>query len=114
MIVASIPENMLRLSAKSAGMRRANNGQTAQLAVYARRAAHFVGCHHGQPVSRSQADMLRHVVFVTMTTVIGRGYINNVINRTRNLHGLGEVRKTWGQGINALLAEPPFLHAGQQ
>jgi hypothetical protein len=43
-----------------------------------------------------------------------RGHIASLIGITRQRRGLAEVRRTWGAGLRALLAEPHhILHGGQ-
>jgi len=41
-----------------------------------------------------------------------RGHIAELMERTRLLHGLAEVKRTWHQGIRALLREPRYVLSG--
>jgi hypothetical protein len=41
-----------------------------------------------------------------------RGHIGRLIERTRRVHGLAEINRTWRTGLRALLAEPRHVLRG--
>lgn len=65
---------------------------------------------YADPESRERAQRfgMSRARFMPMD----RGHIAGLIERTRWMHGLAEVRKTWRTGIRALLAESRYSLKG--
>lgn len=111
---ATVTLDQLRLVMASAKLRRYTHGRTCLLAALT--AGHTVlpvDCHRGpvRPSTREQAQRLGH--YRAHVAPMARGHMAALITRTRLLHGLPEVRRTWGAGLRTLLAEPPHtLHGG--
>ena len=111
-----IPLPAVELSLMTAKMRRNNQGRTALLAAFTPQPAVNVDCHRGTaPSAATLAHAKQEGVRVEQAALMERGHIAQVIQRTRNLHGLAEVRKTFGAGLKELASEHRFfLHAAQK
>lgn len=92
-------------------MRRANGGRTCQMAVLTAGPVLRADCSTFQRLLRRE-DVLRYGSLKTHCTPLDRGHMAELVLRTRLFHGLAEVRKTWGTGIKALLAEPRYVLNG--
>ena len=116
MTCPTIPLPALELALMTAKPRRYNQGRTALLAAYTPRPAVNVDCHRGTaPSAATLAHAKRGGMRMEQAALMERGHIAQAIQRTRNLHGLAEVRKTFGAGLKELAREHRFLlHAGNQ
>ena len=92
-------------------MRRSNGGRTCQLAVLTAGPVLHADCSHRNR-QRRREDVLLYGSLKTQVTPLDRGHMADLVLRTRVFHGLAEVRKTWGVGIKALLAEPRYVLNG--
>lgn len=101
----------LKFALASYRLRRYTGGQTCQLAVLTAGPVLQADCSHRNRIYRRE-DVQRHGKFKSIVTPLDRGHMAEVVMRTRWQHGLAEVRKTWGVGIKALLAEPRFVLNG--
>ena len=112
----TIPLKAVELALMTAKMRRNNQGRTALLAAYTPRLVAGVDCHQGiAPSAATLAHAKQEGMRVEQAAFMERGHIHKVIERTRNLHGLPEVRKTFGAGLKELANEHRFfLHAAQR
>ena len=112
----TIPLKAVELALMTAKMRRNNQGRTALLAAYTPRLVAGVDCHQGiAPSAATLAHAKQEGMRVEHAALMERGHIHKVIERTRNLHGLPEVRKTFGAGLKELASEHRFfLHAAQK
>ena len=112
----TIPLKAVELALMTAKMRRNNQGRTALLAAYTPRMAADLDCHRGTaPSAATLAHAKQEGMRVEQAAFMERGHIHKVIERTRNLHGLPEVRKTFGAGLKELAREHRFfLHAAQR
>ena len=112
----TIPLKAVELALMTAKMRRNNQGRTALLAAYTPRMAADLDCHRGTaPSAATLAHAKQEGMRVEQAAFMERGHIHKVIERTRNLHGLPEVRKTFGAGLKELANEHRFfLHAAQR
>jgi len=114
--VHTIPLHALELVLMAAKMRRRNQGGTALLAAYTPRPTMNLDCHKGTTPSTAKLAHAKGAGSMPGMPValMGRGHIAQVIQRTRDLHGLDEVRKTFGAGLKELEREHRFfLHAGK-
>ena len=111
-----IPLPAVELAALSAKLRRRTHWGTALIAAYTPRPAVNVDCHRGTtPSAATLAHAKQEGMRVEHAALMERGHIHKVIERTRNLHGLPEVRKTFGAGLKELAREHRFfLHAAQR
>lgn len=102
----------LELALVSAKMRHNNLGRTCLLAAMTEQPAIEVDCHKRNvrlaDIDRARQHGLRRSFCQPMT----RGHIATLIERVRWQRGLPEIRKTWGTGIRALLAEPKYVLNG--
>ena len=112
----AIPLKAVELALMTAKLRRYNQGRTALLAAYTSRPAVNVDCHRGTaPSAATLAHAKRGGMRMEQAALMERGHIAQAIQRTRNLHGLAEVRKTFGAGLKELASEHRFfLHAAQK
>lgn len=113
---ATIPLRAVKLALMTAKLRHYNQGKTALVAAYTPRPVVNVDCNRGTTPS---AATLAHAKLggkrLEQAELMERGHIAQVIKRTRHLHGLPEVRKTFGAGLKELASEPRFfLHAGSK
>ncbi len=110
-----IPLHAVKLALDTAKLRRYNQGRTALLAAYTPSPVVNVDCHRGTtPSAATLAHAKRAGMRVEQAALMERGHIHKVIQRTRNLHGLDEVRKTFGAGMRELEREQRFfLHGGR-
>lgn len=107
----TIKASDLKFALASYRLRRYTGGETCQLAVLTAGPVLQADCSHRNRMFRCE-DVQRHGKFKSIVTPLDRGHIGGLIERTRWQHGLAEVRKTWGVGIKALLAEPRFVLKG--
>jgi hypothetical protein len=85
-------------------LRRYSAGQTCQLCALTAAPLVSVDCHEGRkPLA---------VPHRALVSPMQRGRIHSLYTRTRLQHGLAEVRRTWGAGLRALLAEPAHVLNG--
>lgn len=100
-----------RLLLAAERMRRYNHGRTCALAAYTRGPVLMVDCSRpGRLRMRQEAQ--RFGISRCEVSPLYRGHIADLIMRTRLAHGLAEVRKTWGTGLRALLAEDKWCLKG--
>lgn len=92
-------------------LRRFTGGGTCQVAAITAGTLIEVDCSSAGRL-RLRTDALRLGKSRVTVTPMTRGHIGDLIERTRVCHGLAEVRKTWGAGIKALLAEPRYVLNG--
>ena len=92
-------------------LRRASNGRVAQIAAVTVGTLIEVDCSTAGRL-RLRDDAIRLGKSRMTVTPLDRGHIGRLIERTRWQHGLAEVRKTWGVGIKALLAESRYVLNG--
>ena len=96
-----------------AKLRASNGGKTCLLAATTPAPMLASECRPRRaprPVTPAeQARMSMQTVFVGP---MQRGRIANVIERTKWMHGLPEVRATWGTPARTLLAEPRHVLCG--
>jgi hypothetical protein len=101
----------LRLALASAKLRQLTQGRTCLLAAITPAPMLRADCS-----SRGRMLLRSGIAEYGMTRChvgpIDRGHITALIERTRNCHGLPEVRKTWGAGLRTLLAEPRYVLNG--
>lgn len=111
----TIPLPAVELALMTAKLRRYNQGRTALLAAYTPSSVVNVDCHRGTtPSAATLAHAKRAGMRVEQAALMERGRIAQAIQRTRNLHGLAEVRKMFGAGLKELANEHRFfLHAGK-
>lgn len=109
---ASIRLQDLELALVSAKMRRNNQRRTCLLAAMSNRPARDVDCHHHNPRPEEKELAIAAGFMNTRCCLMDRGYIATLIERVRWQRGLPEIRKTWGTGIRALLAEPKYVLNG--
>lgn len=110
---STVTLDQLRLVMASAKLRRYTHGRTCLLAALT--AGHTilpVDCHRGpvRPSTREQAQRIGH--HRAHVAPLDRGHMAAVITRTRLLHGLPEVRRTWGASLRTLMAEPQHTLRG--
>lgn len=112
----TIPLSAVEFVLLTVKVRRLTKSATALLAAYTPRPAVKVDCHRGTAPSASALNRAKQEgMQVEQAALMERGHIHKVIERTRNLHGLDEVRKTFGAGMKELAREHPFfLHAAQK
>lgn len=101
----------LKLVAFTAKMRRRNRGATCALAATTATSFISVDCSDARRL-RMRDEAMRWGLSRANVTPLDRGHIADLYERVRTLHGLTEVRKTWGVGIKALQAEPRFVLNG--
>lgn len=107
---ARIRAEDVRLVLATAKLRRHTRGHTNTFAAYSPAPLIDADCHQGRPPSDEQLRQSCRTAGRSITVgPITRGYVCNVFERTRQLHGLDEVRRTWGTGIRALRAEPRYI-----
>lgn len=107
----TIKASDLRMAAWAANMRRRNKGATCAMA--ATTTTSLISCDCSSPTRlRMREDAVRMGRTRVSVGPLDRGHIAGLYERVRCLHGLAEVRKTWGVGIKALLAEPRFVLNG--
>lgn len=92
-------------------LRRYTGGGTCQVAAITVGSLIEADCSSAGRLRMRSDAMRMGKSRVTVTPMI-RGHIGDLIERTRLCHGLAEVRKTWGAGIKALLAEPRYVLNG--
>jgi len=107
----SIALKDLQLVLVSAKLRRFTNGRTCQMAVTTAAPILEVDCSSRNRL-RGREDAQRIGLASCTTGPMRRGHVVELIERTRLLHGLTEVRKTWGAGLRALTAEPRHVLRG--
>ncbi|MDO9032879.1 MAG: hypothetical protein Q7V09_20825 [Hydrogenophaga sp.] len=101
----------LELVLFSARMRRNNKGRTCLLAATTAAPIMELDCSRRHSLlGRNKAP--RFGLSKCNAGPMSRGHVAELIERTRLLHGLPEVRKTWGAGLRALLAEPRHVLNG--
>ena len=106
----AIPLKAVELALMTAKMRRSTHGGTSLLAAYTPRLVAGVDCHRGTaPSAATLAHAKREGMRVEQAALMERGHIVDLIKRTRNLHGLPEVRKTFGAGLKELAQEHRFF-----
>lgn len=112
----TIPLSDVEMALFSAQLRRRTGGATALLAAYTPRPVVNLDCHRGTaPFAGTVARASQEGVRAGQVELMERGHIAQVIQRTRILHGLAGVRKTFGAGMRELARENLFfLHAGKQ
>ncbi|MBK9363036.1 MAG: hypothetical protein IPM99_18980 [Rubrivivax sp.] len=107
---ARIRADDVRLALATAKLRRHTRRHCSTFAAYSQAPLIDADCHHGRPPSDEQLGQSYRTAGRGVTVgPISRGYVCNVFERTRLLHGLDEVRRTWGTGIRALRAEPRYI-----
>ena len=107
----SIALKDLQLVLVSAKLRRFTNGRTCLMAVTTAAPILEVDCSSRNRL-RGREDAQRIGLANCATGPMRRGRVVELIERTRLLHGLPEVRKTWGAGLRALTAEPRHVLNG--
>lgn len=107
----TIKADDLKFALAASKLRRHTGGRTCQLAVLTAGPVLRADCSHRNRL-HSREDVQRHGTFKSMVTPLERGHMAEVVMRTRWLHGLAEVRKTWGTGIRTLLTEPRHVLNG--
>lgn len=108
-----IPLDMVEAALVSARMRRQNGGRTCALAVMTAAPLLQPDCSHANRL-RLREEAMRLPARPAMCWPLERGHVAALIARTRLNHGLDEVRKTWGAGLRALLAENRHVLKGGQ
>jgi len=101
----------LQLVLAVAKLRRYNKGRTCLMAVTTAAPILEVDCSSRNRL-RSREDAQRIGLARCNTGPMHRGHVTELIERTRTLHGLPEVRKTWGAGLRVLKAEPRHILNG--
>jgi hypothetical protein len=101
----------LRLVLYTAKLRRHTKGRTCLMAVTTPAPILEVDCSSRNRM-RGREDAQRLGLTRCNTGPMHRGHLAELIERTRTLHGLPEVRKTWGAGLRALKAEPRHILNG--
>lgn len=101
----------LKFALASYRLRRYTGGQTCQIAAITAGTIIEVDCSSAGRL-RMRTDALRLGKSHLTVSPMNRGHIGDLIERTRVFHGRAEVRKTWGVGIKALLAEPRYVLNG--
>jgi hypothetical protein len=112
----TIPADHLVTVLAAHKLRRYTQGRTCQLCVVTAAPLLQVDCHHGSrhTTAAKRAQALKDGNWPPHITPLRRGHISSLYARTRLHHGLKEVRRTWGAGLRALLAEPKHaLNGGQ-
>ena len=110
MTLHTIPLEAVQTAIFSAQLRRRTGWGTALLAAYTPRPAVNVDCHKGTaPIAATLAHAKREGMRVEQAALMERGHIADLIKRTRNLHGLAEVKKTFGAGLKELAQEHRFF-----
>jgi hypothetical protein len=101
----------LELVLRTARMRKSTNWRTCLMAVTTAAPILEFDC--------SSRNRLRGIEGAQRIGLCGcsagpmrRGHVVELIERTRLLHGLPEVRKTWGAGLRALKEEPRYVLNG--
>lgn len=102
----------LELALVSAKMRRNNQGRTCLLAAMTEQPAIEVDCHKRNVRPADIERARQYGLCRAMCQPMDRGHIATLIERVRWQRGLPEIRKTWGTGIRALLAEPKYVLNG--
>lgn len=116
MTLHTIPLSAVRMALMTARMRRYNQGKTALMAAYTPRPVVNLDCHRGTaPFAGTVARAAQEGARIEQAALMERGHISQVIQRTRNLHGLAGVRKTFKAGMKELASEHRFfLHASKR
>lgn len=109
---ASIRLQDLELALVSAKMRRNNHGRTCLLAAMTEQPLVKVDCHKRNVRPADIERARQYGLCRAMCQPMDRGHIATLIERVRWQRGLPEIRKTWGTGIRALLAEPKYVLNG--
>ena len=111
---AQIRADDLRLVLTAAKLRRATNGRTPALCLLSPSPWLHVDCasssEHTRPGLIATAKRLGASPLHAQPMM--RGHIGRLIERTRRVHGLHEIKRTWGTGLRALLAEPRHVLRG--
>lgn len=107
----TIKASDLKFALAAHKLRRHTSGKTCQVAAITAGPLIEADCSSAGRL-RMRADALRMGKSRVTVTPMNRGHIGGLIERTRVFHGLAEVRKTWGVGIKALLAEPRYVLNG--
>jgi hypothetical protein len=109
----AIPFASLELALAAAKLRRYNKGRTAQMAAIPPMPVLGVDCSKRTRCRESWRERALKAGRSNCTvTLMDRGHIGELIERVQLLGGPNEVRKTWGTGVRALLAEPRHLLNG--
>lgn len=110
---ATIRLQDLQLVAATVKARRSINADLAWFCALSEHPVISVDCGSNR---RIHSDLLeaakRHGLSKSRMLPMQRGRIACVVERTRWMHGMAEVRKTWRTGIRALLAEPRHILPG--
>lgn len=110
---ATIRLQDVQLVAATIKARRSINADLAWFCALSEHPSISVDCGSNR---RIHADLLaaakRHGQSRCRMLPMQRGHIASLIERTRWLHGMDEVRKTWRTGIRALLAENKYILDG--
>lgn len=110
---ATIRLQDLQLVAACVKARRSIDADLAWFCALSEHPVISVDCASNQ---RIHADLLeaakRHGQSKSRVLPMQRGHIACLIDRTRWLRGMAEVRKTWRTGIRALQAEPKYILPG--
>jgi hypothetical protein len=101
----------LRLVLYTAKLRKHTSGRTCLMAATTPAPILEVDCSSRNRM-RGREDAQRIGLARCNTGPMRRGHVAELIERTRTLHGLPEVRKTWGAGLRALKAEPRHILNG--
>ncbi len=104
----------LRLVLAAQKLRRHTNGRTPALCVLSPGPLLAVDCatssRHSRPGLIATAKRLGTCHLHGQ--ILQRGHIGRLIERTRRVHGLAEIKRTWRTGLRALLAEPRHVLRG--
>lgn len=109
----TIPLDSVKLALEMCKVRKINSGRTAMLAAYTPAPVVQTDCSSRKRLRARALDV--DLGMRNQAGLLERGHLHELIERTRLHHGLAEVRKTWGTGLRALLAEPRHtLNGGVQ
>lgn len=102
----------LHLVMASVKLRRWNHNDTCLLVALSESSLIQLDCHRRNVQPSHVEDAIKMGKSPVRVSPMDRGHIATLIERVRWQRGLPEIRKTWGTGIRALLAEPKYVLNG--
>lgn len=102
----------LHLVMASVKLRRWNHNDTCLLVALSESSLIQLDCHRRNVEPSHVENAIKMGKSPVRVSPMDRGHIAALIERVRWQRGLPEIRKTWGTGIRALLAEPKYVLNG--
>lgn len=103
----------VKLTLYSAKLRRRTNGGTALMCALSGAPLIMVDCNTDRRTFSQMRDLsINSRRIDNICGLMKRGHIGKLIQRTRDLHGLKEVKKAFGFGLLSLKAENLYILNG--